>query len=249
MQKLLAALGIVAIVAVAGGAYMLYGGGSSTEANGDGSATTGTAPAQGGISQSGPAQTAQNDAQPAIYPDDRILGAADAPVTIIEYASLTCPHCAAFHRDVLPEIKSEFIDKGQVRLVFRDFPLDRVALQASLLAQCVPGDSYFNLLDVLFRSQESWARNADPAAALKQIGRTAGLDEATLDNCLEDQAALDRIALRYKEGQDVFQVDSTPTFIVNGKKVPGGLAFEDSERDGQIQPGFGKLLRDLVPKT
>ncbi|MEX0697470.1 MAG: DsbA family protein [Dongiaceae bacterium] len=176
---------------------------------------------------------------PEIHADDKILGSPEAPVTMIEYASLTCPHCASFHMISLPRIKSEFIDKGLVRLVYRDFPLDQVALRAALLARCAPDERYFSLLDVLFRTQSDWAESTDPAGALAQIGRTAGMSQATIDGCMTDQARVDRIAVGYQEAQAGFDVRSTPTFIINGEKHSGALAFEDVE----------KIVKGLAPKS
>ncbi len=177
--------------------------------------------------------------QPALQPDDRILGQADAPVTIIEYASLTCPHCAAFATQTLPQVKSTYIDQGLVKLVFRDYPLDGVALKASLLARCVPDDRYFAMLDVLFHSQGDWARAADPVQALSQIGRTAGLDQATLEACLNDQAETDKIVAGIQTAQDEFKISSTPTLIINGVTHAGALTFEQME----------EILKDLLPKS
>ena len=176
---------------------------------------------------------------PEIHADDKILGSPEAPVTVIEYASLTCPHCAAFHNISLPRIKSELIDKGLVRLVYRDFPLDQVALRAALLARCAPDERYFNLLDVLFRTQSDWAESTDPAGALAQIGRTAGMSQVTIDGCMADEARVDRIAAGYQEAQTGFDVRSTPTFIINGEKHQGVLAFEDVE----------KIVKGLAPKS
>lgn len=177
-------------------------------------------------------------ATPEITAEDRFLGVAEAPVTVVEYASLTCPHCAAFHSQTLPNLKSSYIDTGKVRLVFRDFPLDRVALKASLLARCAPGDRYFAMLDVLFRSQDTWARAVDPAQALSQIGRTAGLDQAAIDTCLSDEAATDKIIAEIQAAQDQFKINSTPTLIINGTKYAGALSFEQME----------VVLKDLLPK-
>lgn len=177
--------------------------------------------------------------QPEIRPDDRILGNADAPVTIIEYASLTCPHCAAFATQTLPQVKTTYIDQGLARLVFRDFPLDRVALKASLLARCVPDDRYFAMLDVLFRSQNDWAGSTDPLTALAQIGRTAGLDQAKVDACLNDQAETDKIVAGIQAAQDEFKISSTPTLIINGVTHAGALSFEQMEA----------ILKDLLPKS
>ena len=186
-------------------------------------------------------------AQIDITADDRILGSADAPVTVVEYASMTCPHCARFSAETLPKVKSEFIDTGKVRWVFRDFPLDKVALSASLLAHYVPGDAYFNLLDVLFRSQNDWARASDPTVALSQIGRTAGLEESAIDACMNDQALTDRIVEGLKQASDKLQVNSTPTFFINGVMFKGALPFDDYEDAGVKQPGFASLIRDKLP--
>jgi protein-disulfide isomerase len=236
----------VLVVAIAVIAYMAFGDSSSSTAD----SATGAAPATSG--ESAPAAAAETaQAAPAtpieIFPDDRILGGADAPVTIVEYASMTCPHCARFHIDTLPKVKSEFIDTGKVRLVFRDFPLDKVALSASLLAQCVQGDAYFYLLDVLFRSQADWSRADDPVVALRQIGRTAGLEEAVMDQCMNDQATIDRIVARFKEASEKLAVNSTPTLFINGVIQRGGLPFDDYEADGAMQPGFKKLIESHLP--
>ncbi len=180
--------------------------------------------------------------------DEHVLGKADAPVTIIEYASMTCPHCASFHEQTMPRIKSEFIDKGLVRFVFRPVPLDGLAARASLLAQCAPGEGYFSMLDVLFHSQSAWASAADPLAALKQIGRTAGIPAADVDRCVQDQAALDRIVAGIKDAQAKFGIDSTPSFVINGKKYTN-MPFDDYQEDGATKPGFGKVIKDLLPKS
>lgn len=177
--------------------------------------------------------------QPELRPDDRVLGNADAPVTIIEYASLTCPHCAAFATQTLPQVESTYIDQGLVRLVFRDFPLDRVALKASLLARCVPDERYFAMLDVLFRSQNDWAASTDPMTALAQIGRTAGLDQAKVDACLNDEAETNKIVAGIQAAQDEFKISSTPTLIINGVTHAGALTFEQMEA----------ILKDLLPKS
>lgn len=164
--------------------------------------------------------------QPALYDDDRALGSAEAPVTIIEYASLTCPHCATFHRETLPALKTQYIDQGLVRLVYRDFPLNKPALQASLLALCVAPERYFSMIEVLYRSLDEWTAVPDPAVALGQIGRTAGLDQGAIDSCLADESETDRIIARAQEARDRYGVDSTPTFLVNGAKHSGTLSIQ-----------------------
>ena len=160
---------------------------------------------------------------------EMVLGAADAPITMIEYASLTCPHCAAFHVEILPAIKANYIDSGKARLVYRDFPLDKSALLASVLAHCAGPERFFQFLDVLFRSQQSWAMADDPVTALVRIGRLGGLKGDEIDACFNDKALTDRILASRVEGARDFEIASTPTFIINGEKVVGALPYEQFE--------------------
>ncbi len=161
---------------------------------------------------------------------DRILGSPEAPITIIEYASLTCPHCASFHAETLPAIKKNWIETGKARLVYRDFPLDGLALRAAALASCVEGERYFNFLDTLFRGQQSWARAQDPLGALAKIARLAGMNQETFDSCIGDNATLDRILQQRVEATQAFDIKSTPSFIVNGKKVEGARTTQQFEQ-------------------
>lgn len=156
---------------------------------------------------------------------ERSLGAKDAPVTIHEYASLTCPHCAAFHRDTLAEIKAAYIDTGKARLVFHDFPLDRLALVAAMSARCAPPDRYFGFLEVLFRQQDQWARSTDPRAALLRIAKTGGLSEAQFDACVTDQGLGNAIRQRAEEESRRHKVQSTPTFLIGDKRIEGAAPF------------------------
>lgn len=149
------------------------------------------------------------------------LGAPDAPVTILEYASLTCPHCAAFHVATIPDLKKDFIDAGKVRLVYRDYPLDPIAVKAAQLARCVPEASYFPLLDLLFRQQRQWGSAPDPIAALIDIGKIAGLAEEQARACMNDKALEDYILNQRLEGQNKHNVSATPTLIINGKAYSG----------------------------
>ncbi len=157
---------------------------------------------------------------------DMVLGDRDAPVTIIEYSSLTCPHCRDFHLNTLPALKARYLDTGKARLVYRDFPFDRPALLAAALAHCAGPDRFFGFLEVLFRGQSSWSRASDPAAALKRIGRLGGLSAAKIDACFADRALLDRILRERLDGAKVFSVDSTPTFIINGRKLIGAQPID-----------------------
>jgi len=161
---------------------------------------------------------------------ERILGRPEAPITIIEYSSLTCPHCASFHRDTLPTIKKNWIEPGKARLVYRDFPLDGLALRAAALASCVEGEAYFGFLDALFRGQARWSRAKDPTAALAQVARLAGIDQKTFDGCIADKEEMDRILKQKVEGTQAYDIESTPTFIINGRKVPGALPAQQFEK-------------------
>jgi protein-disulfide isomerase len=121
-------------------------------------------------------------------------------------------------------------------------------LRASMMAQCVPGDGYFNMIDVLFRSRSEWTSAADPLAALKQIGRTAGLSNTDIDRCIADQAVADRIVASIKDAQAKFGIDSTPSFVINGKKYTN-IPFDDYPDEGVTKPGFGKIIKDLLPPS
>jgi protein-disulfide isomerase len=161
-----------------------------------------------------------------LSPDDRILGKADAPVTIIEYASLTCPHCAAFAHETLPKIKAEWIDPGKAKLVFRDFPLDGSAVKAAVLARCAPPDKFYGFIDVLFSSQESWARNPDPTSGLARIAKLGGMSEDQFHACMTDNALQDKVLASRLTAEKELKVESTPTFFINGTKLTGALPYE-----------------------
>jgi protein-disulfide isomerase len=175
----------------------------------------------------------------AAEPQEQILGNPDAPVTIIEYASLTCPHCAQFHNEVLPELKERYIAPGKVRLIYRDFPLDQTALAAAALAHCAGPERYFSMLDVLFETQSNWARADDPVAALKRLGKLGGLTEPEIEACLADEELTDGILSQRLAGQNEYDIGSTPTFIIDGKSYPGARDAEE----------FGELIDPLLDQS
>lgn len=160
--------------------------------------------------------------EPGVLPD-QVLGKADAPVTIVEYASMTCPHCATFHATTLPEIKTKYIDTGKARLILREFPFDPRAEAGFMLARC-SNEKYFAMVDVLFKQQNNWARAEDAQAALLQISKLAGFSQESFTACLTNQKLLDDIRTVRTRGADEFKVDSTPTFFVNGDKYAGALS-------------------------
>ncbi|MDH3240493.1 MAG: DsbA family protein [Alphaproteobacteria bacterium] len=159
--------------------------------------------------------------------NDFVIGDPGAPVTLIEYASLTCPHCAEFHNSVLPKLKKDYVETGKLRVVYRDFPLNAGALRASALARCAGRDRFFGFLDLLFERQAQWAFGPSPMAGLTEIAALGGLTEQDLANCFQDNKLLEQIALQKKEAEEKFGVDSTPSFIINGRKHTGGPSYED----------------------
>jgi len=169
---------------------------------------------------SGPVQLAQAPAELQVAPTDHVMGNADAPVTIIEYASMTCPHCAAFHTDTLPALKEKYVDTGKVRFVYRDFPLDQIALQAAQIAECSGNERYFGVVDVIFRSQAQWAAGKEPIAELGKTLRIAGITEADIKKCLADQKLATDIVAERQIGEKA-GVDSTPALFINGQRWNG----------------------------
>lgn len=160
---------------------------------------------------------------------DRIMGDPEAPITIIEYASLTCPHCADFHADTLPQITTEWIETGRAKLVYRDFPTSPVALAvyAAMIARCAPEDRYFSYLKVFFKQQRNWTSSPDPMKALAQLARLGGMSQADFDACTQNEALFTGIRERALDGQMEFDIESTPSFVVNGRVIRGGMNYAD----------------------
>ncbi len=157
---------------------------------------------------------------------EKALGKDDAPVTIVEYASMTCPHCAHFHEQTLPELKTKYIDTGKVRLILREFPFDPRAEAGFMLARC-SNDNYFAMVDVLFKQQQGWAAAQDAKSALLQIAKLAGFSQESFEACLTDQKLLDEVRAVRERGAKDFGVDSTPTFFINGGRYPGALSIAE----------------------
>src|SRR6202163_3835912 len=177
------------------------------------------------------AQSASDVAKPVSLPD-MALGPANASVTITEFASMTCPHCANFTETVFPKIKSEYIDSGKIRFVFREFPLDIKAAAGSMLARCIAKDDagkYFAVIDMLFKQQNDWVIK-NTTETLIRIGKQAGLSQQQVEDCLKDQALLDKIAADQKFAAEVLKVNSTPTFFINGEIVKGETSFEEFDK-------------------
>lgn len=158
---------------------------------------------------------------------DMVYGKADAPVTIVEYASLTCSHCADFAVNTLPTIKEKYIDTGKARLIFREFPFDPRATAAFMLARCAPEDRYFPMVEVFFKQQQQWAGAADGEAALLQIAKLAGFTQESFKACLTNQQVLGDVNATMERGSTEFGVNATPTFFINGQKYAGALSVDE----------------------
>jgi protein-disulfide isomerase len=176
---------------------------------------------------------------PQQTPEDRVLGKADAPITIFEYASLTCPHCAAFDRETLPKVKENWIDTGKAKLIFRDFPLDGLALRAAMLARCAPPDRFYGFIDTLFQSQQTWEHAKDPMEALEHIARLGGMTEDQFKSCMKNEQVSNAVVGSETLAQKEYGVNSTPTFFINGTKIEGAQPYD----------AFDKALTAALPKS
>jgi protein-disulfide isomerase len=215
---LIVAGGAVAVAAIAAGVYF------------------GTRPPAAGPPPVAAASTPDKSALLAVQPGDHVLGDPKAPVTLIEYASFTCPHCAHFHTQILPELKKKWIDTGKVKLIYRDFPLDQVAAQAAQIAECAGNDRYFGVIDFIFRGQPTWATASDPIAELAKPLRIAGLGEKEIKACLANEAKANEVVAD-RRGGETLGVNSTPTLFIDGQMYSGARSVE--ELDGV----FGKLVK------
>jgi protein-disulfide isomerase len=218
---LIVAGGAVAVVAIAAGVYF------GTQPTPTSAQTVSTAAAP---------PSADAKALLDIQPGDHVLGDPTAPITMIEYASLTCPHCAHFNTTELPEIEKKWVDTGKVKLIYRDFPLDQVATKAAQLAECAGKDKYFAVIDMMFRGQNSWAAAQDPIAELSKSLRIAGIGDTEVKACLANDAVANGVIADYRGGETL-GVNSTPTIFVNGEQFKGARTMEE------FDALFGKLAK------
>jgi protein-disulfide isomerase len=207
---------IIGVVAVAGlGAYAYFGGSAS------------------------PLALASGGQNVEIKPTDMVHGSPTAPVTMIEYASMTCPHCAQFQKDIIPKLNKDYVDTGKVKVVFREYPLDGAARMASAVARCLPGDQYFSFIDLLFKNQMNWIKDFDNnnqltrediLEGLTQMGRFAGLSREKVQSCADDSKNLALVDGNWMEGQTKYNVNSTPTFIINGTTHAGEIPYDELQK-------------------
>jgi protein-disulfide isomerase len=187
----------------------------------------------------GSAAAAMADTAEAL--SDKVMGNKDAPVTIQAFESLTCPHCAAFEKETLPEIKKAYIDTGKVKLVYNDFPLDGRAMLASMVARCTGNGRFFGMVAVLFSTQDSWAHAKTPEAflvALNQIARQGGLTDEEFTACTKNEALFNGIRERQEAADKKLDINSTPTFLIGDKRIVGSQPFDE----------FKKIIDPMLPK-
>jgi len=191
------------------------------------------------VAYAAPAAAAMADTTEAL--SDKVLGKADAPVTIQAFESLTCPHCAAFEKETMPEIKKEYIDTGKVKLVYNDYPLDGRALLASMVARCTGNGRFFGMVAILFSTQETWAHAKTPEeflGALNKIARQGGLTDDEFTACTKNQDLFNGIRERQATADKKFGIDSTPTFLIGDKRIVGSQPFAE----------FKKIIDPMLPK-
>jgi protein-disulfide isomerase len=162
---------------------------------------------------------------------DIVMGDANAPVTIVEYASMTCPHCAHFHQKVLPQVKAKYIDTGKAKLIFREFPLDNLAIGVSMLARCSEPSKFNAFVSTMFKTQQVWAAGeGSPLPKLKEITKQAGFTDEAFDKCLANQKLQDDVVAVRTRADENFNITGTPTFFLNGVKLKEGFGIEDFDK-------------------
>ena len=172
----------------------------------------------------------KNESINAKTDEEFFLGNKDAKIVVIEYASMTCIHCANFHKQVYTKIKKNYIDTNKIKFIFRDFPLDKQALFASVLAKCAPKDKYFNFVKLILTNQEKWISNDDTFMnKLRNIGKLAGLNENKINSCFKDEKMVDNIIRTRSIGEEKYNINSTPSLIINEKKY-SAMSYENFEK-------------------
>ena len=158
---------------------------------------------------------------------DIVLGADDAPVTVIEYASFTCPHCAYFHQDTYPEFKTNYVDTGKAKFILREVYFDPYGLWASMLARCAGRDGFYSLAGAFMKQQDQWTGSDDIAGALQKIGRVNGLSSAKMRECLTDEGFAEALVADYQRNAEADGITSTPSFVINGELHRGNMDYEE----------------------
>jgi protein-disulfide isomerase len=235
MRRFLVPALVAVVVVVAGAAIYLRSSPTSTLLSDAAQAQTRSTPAPGAAAADDSKAGASSSELLAAGPlEDRVLGKADAPVTIVEYASLTCPHCAAFHEETFPQLKAKYIDAGKVRFIFREFPLDNYATAGFMIARCAEADKYFPIVDAFFKQQRNLMGAPDPYVWMQGFAKQVGFTQETLEGCLTNQPLMDAVLATRQRASEKFGVNSTPSFFINGKISRGAMSMQELEKE--IEP-------------
>lgn len=223
---------VAAVLVVGGGAayYFSQQGGDATLISDAAGRST---PAPEGVPEPAPVGETvdlQELLTPGAVPDN-VLGDPNAPVTVVEYASLTCSHCRNFHDKTLPEVKSRFIDTGKIKLIYRDFPLDQYATAGAMLARCAGEGKYFPVVDAFFSKQNELLSAQDPFVWLQGFAKQVGFTQESMEACLSNQGLMDNVLAERQRASEKFGVSSTPTFFFNGRIKRGDLSIEEFEQE------------------
>lgn len=222
-----AIIGAIVVIAVGVGGYFAY---EANQSSDDMAMSSSEMTSDGAMPAAHAGEFKAKSVDTTDYGNSPVLGDPNAPVTLLEFASMTCPHCAAFHNEKLTEIKKKYVETGMVKIVFKDFPFDQRAAGASMMARCVAPNRYFQAIDALFKTQNTWARSDDYLGELGKIAKLAGLSQEKFDACMKDDDILNQVLADRQEGTEKYKVDSTPTFFVNGtEKISGNVSLSDFE--------------------
>ena len=229
-------IALAATVVIGGGAfyYFTQQGGGAPAASGTTESST-PAASTPAPSAAGEAVNLDELLKPGAVPDN-ILGDPNAPVTVVEYASLTCSHCRTFHDETLPEVKKRLIDTGKIRLIYRDFPLDQYATAGAMLARCAGEGKYFPVVDAFFSKQNELLAAQDPLVWLQGFAKQVGFTQETMEACLSNQGLMDNVLAERQRASEKFGVSSTPTFFFNGRIKRGALSIEEFEKEVAALP-------------
>jgi protein-disulfide isomerase len=186
----------------------------------------GTGPVLAQTTAAEPPKSSGKVADIKLTANEYTLGPADAKIVIVEYASLTCPHCAQFHTQVLPGLKKEFVETGKVRYVYRDFPHDRLALGAAMIARCAGRENFFGFIDTFYAAQGQWTGASNPLSALGNLARLGGMSQKKFDACLKNVEVQNEILRQRLEAANEFKVQTTPTVFVDGERYGGGMSLD-----------------------
>jgi len=241
---------VLAILVVGGFAFAAWNDDIKTLATADDMTVSRVSPAAGEAQEAsavGDDEAREEEASSPAFTnlERKVIGDPSSPVEIIEYASLTCSHCADFHTEILPKLKEDYIDTGKAYLVYQDFPLNAPALQASMVARCLPDSRYFGFIGLLFKTQERWAFNADYLISLRQNAKLAGLNDEAFDACLENESLQQSLALTMQAASKKWEINSTPTFVING----GEEIIRGAKDYSEFKTALDSILKEQEENT